>query len=58
MRKEELGYEKKIGFVFQSFELLPSLTALENVMLPSELKSEQKPMENAEYFLRKGWIKR
>ena len=41
----------KIGFVFQSFELLPSLTALENVMLPSELKSETKPMENAEYFL-------
>ena len=41
----------KIGFVFQSFELLPSLTALENVMLPSELKSETKPMANAEYFL-------
>ena len=43
--------KEKIGFVFQSFELLPSLTALENVMLPSELKSETKPMENAEYFL-------
>jgi putative ABC transport system ATP-binding protein len=25
---------KKIGFVFQSFNLIPSLTALENVMLP------------------------
>ena len=43
--------KEKIGFVFQSFELLPSLTALENVMLPSELKSETKPMENAVYFL-------
>ena len=29
-----------IGFVFQSFQLLPSLTALENVMLPLELKGD------------------
>ena len=49
--------KKKIGFVFQSFELLPSLTALENVMLPSELKSETKPMENAEYFLERVGLK-
>ncbi len=28
---------KHVGFVFQSFHLIPSLTALENVMLPLEL---------------------
>jgi putative ABC transport system ATP-binding protein len=28
---------QRVGFVFQSFQLLPNLTALENVMLPLEL---------------------
>jgi putative ABC transport system ATP-binding protein len=31
---------EQIGFVFQNFQLLPSLTALENVMLPLELRGD------------------
>ena len=36
-----------IGFVFQSFHLLPSLTALENVMLPLELLGQEHPARAA-----------
>lgn len=32
---------EQIGFVFQSFLLLPTMTALENVMLPAELRGER-----------------
>lgn len=36
-----------IGFIFQSFRLIPSLTALENVMIPAELKGDQKARQRA-----------
>lgn len=32
-----------LGFVFQSFQLIPTLTALENVMVPAELRGEKGP---------------
>jgi len=44
---------KYIGFVFQSFQLLPALTALENVMLPLELQGQANAREQAEYFLQR-----
>jgi len=40
-----------VGFVFQSFQLLPSLTALENVMLPIELKGDAAAKDKARQLL-------
>jgi putative ABC transport system ATP-binding protein len=40
-----------MGFVFQSFQLLPMLTALENVMLPLELSGSPEARQRAEQIL-------
>ena len=42
---------KRIGYVFQSFQLIPTLTALENVMLPHELNAKGDPRKKAEALL-------
>lgn len=43
--------KEKLGFVFQSFQLLPHLTALENVMLPLELRGDADARHKAEKML-------
>ena len=44
---------KHVGFVFQSFHLLPGLTALENVALPLELQGDREALTTAAYFLQR-----
>jgi putative ABC transport system ATP-binding protein len=41
----------KIGFVFQSYQLIPTLTALENVLLPFELNREGSGLKQARRLL-------
>lgn len=40
-----------VGFVFQSFQLLPTLTALENIMVPLELRGEKGAKATAQALL-------
>lgn len=42
-----------VGFVFQNFQLLPTLTALENVMVPLELRGEKGAAKSAMEWLEK-----
>ncbi|MDX1740623.1 MAG: ATP-binding cassette domain-containing protein, partial [Rhodothermales bacterium] len=38
---------RHVGFVFQSFRLIPTLTALENVMVPAELRGDHSARSRA-----------
>lgn len=44
---------RSLGFVFQAFQLLPALTALENAMLPLELSGSRQAREAAEVQLQR-----
>lgn len=41
----------KVGFIFQSFMLVQSLTAMENVMLPAQIAGMDSPQEHAKQIL-------
>ncbi len=53
MREDKLAAirGRKLGFVFQSYQLIPTLTALENVLLPHELHSREDGQPRAEFLL-------
>jgi len=44
---------KAVGFIFQNFQLIPTLTALENVMVPLELRGEKGSAKKAMDLLEK-----
>ncbi len=49
--KRAILRSEKLGFVFQSFQLLPTFTALENVMLPLDLVGNERGQKLAEQIL-------
>ncbi|EAY29173.1 ABC transporter ATP-binding protein [Microscilla marina] len=44
---------QNVGFIFQNFQLIPTLTALENVMVPLELRKEKNARKKALQLLEK-----
>lgn len=48
---------RKIGFIFQSFHLIPSLTALENVLIPMEILGLNDSRDRAERLVRDVGLK-
>ena len=44
---------QKVGFVFQDFQLIPTLTALENVSVPLELRGDKNAVNSAKSLLEK-----
>jgi putative ABC transport system ATP-binding protein len=60
IRLDELSEDQRaevrnqhVGFVFQNFQLIPTLTALENVMVPLELRGDARAEEMARNWLQK-----
>ncbi|HEY0769117.1 MAG TPA: ABC transporter ATP-binding protein, partial [Sphingobacteriaceae bacterium] len=53
MSEDDRAYIRNqyVGFVFQNFQLLSTLTALENVMVPLELRGERNVMNKAKELL-------
>ncbi|HSE38814.1 MAG TPA: ABC transporter ATP-binding protein [Blastocatellia bacterium] len=53
MNEDELAELRgaKVGFVFQSFHLIPSLTALENILVPMEIAGASDARERAQQLL-------
>ena len=53
MKEDDLAQlrSKKIGFIFQSFHLIPSLTAFENILIPMEILGLKNAKERANALL-------
>jgi putative ABC transport system ATP-binding protein len=56
LREDEMAVlrGRKLGFVFQAYHLVPTLTAIENVMLPMEMLGDERngALPRAEYLLK------
>jgi putative ABC transport system ATP-binding protein len=59
MNEDERAYIRNqfVGFVFQNFQLLTTLTALENVMVPLELRGERNVLPKAKELLNRVGLK-